>query len=189
MSVTDDVFAGARLFQAEVSFALLLHFLLQWCAQEAHSPGEASSTSPQLRGTAAGPPPTAQRVSLQEQGSAKPWLGGRYGCPGRTVCMGRHLQAALLSILKTQREAGSCQHQDGQQSHKHRIFCEASPEQVSPRTQDASLWKRRKREARDGMEFHSSGATHLPQGCQGSVFLPFQRQVNFLPGELVHGVL
>lgn len=113
MSVTDTVFAGARLFRAEVSFALLLHFLLQWCAQEAHSPGETSSTSAQ--GDSGWPSPTAQRVSLQEQGSAKPWLGGRYGCPGRTVCglcaWAGTFKAALLSMLKTQREAGSCQHQ------------------------------------------------------------------------------
>lgn len=54
-------------------------------------------------------------------------------------------EAALLSMLTTQREAGHCQHQRTVSKAANRIFCEAPPEQVSLRTQDVSLWKLRKR--------------------------------------------
>lgn len=130
--------------------------------------GDSSWSSPPSRGSA-----------YRNSGVLNPgWVGEMDVPEGLCAWAGGHLRSCLS--LHANNPTGSRPlptPEDGQQSRKHRIFCEAPPEQVSLRTQDVSLWKLRKRQARDGMEFHSSGATLLPQGCQGSVFLSSQHQL------------
>lgn len=78
------------------------------------------------------------------------------------VCI---LEAAFLSLLKSRQEAA----EDVRAGSAH----VASPEQVALRTQDAALWKLRKRWARDCKECHLLRTVSFRKDMKGFVFSTF----------------